>query len=65
MLGMMSTTVPTETETGGHGPARTWLVVALWAGTAVSIVAAGLMLWSAQGEAVFMDMVASAFAMCF
>jgi hypothetical protein len=65
MLRTISTTGQTETDADGHVPARNWLVVALWTGTVVTVVTAGLLMWSAQGEAVFMDMLASAFAMCF
>jgi len=50
---------------GPNEGGRSLLVIALWVGTAVTVLAAGLLLWSSQGEALFLDMVASAFAMCF
>ena len=54
-----------ESEASQAGETRPVLALVLWGGTALTVVGAGLLLWSTQGEAVFMDMVTSALAMCF
>lgn len=46
-------------------PAGAGLRVALWGGTVLAIVAAGLLLWSARASAVFVDMLSAAIAWCF
>ena len=37
----------------------------VWAAALVLIIGAGLILWAARGEAVFFDLAASLYAMCF
>lgn len=38
---------------------------ALWAAALILIVGTGLLLWALRGEAVFFDLAASLYAMCF
>jgi hypothetical protein len=42
-----------------------YLARGLWAVAVISIIGAGLLLWSHQGEAVFASMVSAAIAWCF
>ncbi len=37
----------------------------LWGGAVLAVVAAGLVLWSARADAVFVDMLSAAVAWCF
>lgn len=46
-------------------PAGAGVRVALWSGTVLALVAAGLVLWSARASAVFADMLSAAIAWCF
>jgi hypothetical protein len=55
---------PTQ-PAAGPPESRSFLPIVLWSAAGVAILAAGSLLWAARGEAVFMDMVASAIAMCF
>lgn len=48
----------------GPAPGR-GLAVALSAGIALALLAGGVLLWRDRAELVFLDMVASALAMCF
>lgn len=47
----------------GAGIGRAAIV--LWAGAALCLVAAGLVLWQARGAGVFTDVLAAAIAWCF
>lgn len=51
---------PTHAHTSSRGFHR-----ALWAAALILIVGSGLLLWALRGEAVFFDLAASLYAMCF
>ncbi|WP_158266644.1 hypothetical protein [Alsobacter soli] len=55
---------PAQWEASGEA-GRSGLRVSLWLGAAAAVVVAGLLLWAAQGEAVFTDVVSAALAWCF
>ena len=52
-------------ETPRTGPGIGPVGIALWAGSALFVVAAGLVLWHARGAGVFTDVLAAAIAWCF
>ena len=59
-----SSSPPQETAPArGAGLGRA--AIALWAGAALCLVAAGLVLWDARGAGVFTDVLAAAIAWCF
>lgn len=51
---------PSHAQTSSRGFHRV-----VWAAAVILVVGAGLILWAARGEAVFFDLAASLYAMCF
>jgi hypothetical protein len=57
--------VKAQVEQSGSEATPSWLGKVLVGGAVLCAAAAGLLLWSRQGEAVFSDMVLTALAWCF
>ena len=53
-----------DAPTAGPSSGFSRLGLVLWAGAAVCLVAAGLVLWNARGAGVFTDVLAAAIAWC-
>lgn len=54
------------TDPGAAAPAQGRVLAgALWTAACLAVLAGGLLLWRDRAELVFLDMVASALAMCF
>jgi hypothetical protein len=61
-LGMSN---PADWSPDDVGPPPSRLSLGLWAASGLALVVAGLLLWAAQGDAVFTDAVSTALAWCF
>lgn len=56
---------PPQDSAPTHGAGIGRAAIVLWAGAALCLVAAGLVLWDARGAGVFTDVLAAAIAWCF
>jgi hypothetical protein len=57
--------VEAERSESSNGPATSWAARALMVGGLLSLLVAGLVLWSDRGAAVFNETVLAAIAWCF